>query len=128
MQPFVIPVKGLKAGKNAFEWHFDGEFFGTFENQDIRSADLTAVVSVDVDGSGICVDCAVDGTVTVLCDRCLEDLVIPVHTSFQSDDYDCMENLDLSQDVYDYVCISLPMLKVHPDGECNGDTVKYLSK
>ena len=128
MQPFVIPVKGLKAGKNAFEWHLDGEFFGIFENQDIRSADLTAAVTVDVDGSEMTVDCAVDGSVTVPCDRCLEDLEIPVHTSFQSDEYDPAQDLDLSQDIYDYVCLSLPMLKVHPDGECNGDTVKYLSK
>lgn len=128
MQPFVIPVKGLKAGKNAFEWHFDGEFFGTFENQDIQSAELSATVSVDVDGGDIVVNCRIDGSVTVLCDRCLEELELPVHTSFQSDEYDGTEDMDLSQDIYDYVCLSLPMLKVHPDGECNGDTVKYLSK
>jgi uncharacterized metal-binding protein YceD (DUF177 family) len=34
--------------------------------------------------------------------------------------------MELSQVVYDYVCTSLPMLRVHPDGECDPATVKYL--
>jgi NitT/TauT family transport system permease protein len=36
-------------------------------------------------------------------------------------------NLDLSQIVYDYTCLSLPMQRIHEDGKCNPSTVKYLS-
>jgi uncharacterized metal-binding protein YceD (DUF177 family) len=35
---------------------------------------------------------------------------------------------DLSQAVYDYVCLSLPIQRVHPEGECNPDTVRFLSQ
>ena len=128
MQPFVIPVKGLKAGKNAFERHLDGEFFAIFGNEEILAAELDAAVEVDVDGCEIMVSCKVDGSVTVQCDRCLEDLQIPVEVSFESDEYDFSDAIDLSQDIYDYVLVSLPMCRVHEDGGCNEETLKYLSK
>jgi uncharacterized metal-binding protein YceD (DUF177 family) len=36
--------------------------------------------------------------------------------------------LDLSQFVYDYVCLALPLQMVHPEGECNPMMTAYLSK
>ena len=33
--------------------------------------------------------------------------------------------LDMSQIIYDYVCLSLPMQRVHEDGECNPEAMKY---
>ncbi len=128
MQPFEIPLKGLKPGKSAFEWHAGGEFFGTFDNTEILDADLQVEVVVNYDDESIAVEGKIDGVVTVVCDRCLENLVLPVHTSFEDDEFEGVQVLDLKQDVYDYVCISLPMQRVHPEGECNEETVKFLSK
>ena len=123
MQPFVISVKGLKPGRSHLDWHADGTFFASFENSEIRDADLKISVDIDNDEFEIVARCEIEGCVTVVCDRCLENLVLPVHTSFEED-----ETLDLNQDIYDFVCISLPMRKVHGDGECNEETLKYLSK
>ena len=123
MQPFVISVKGLKPGRSHLDWHADGQFFASFENSEIKDADLDIAVDIDNDEFEIAVECRIHGTVTVICDRCLEDLVLPVSTSFEED-----ETLDLNQDIYDFVCLSLPMRRVHPDGECNEETLRYLSK
>ena len=123
MQPFVISVKGLKPGRSHLDWHADGQFFASFENSEIKDADLDIAVDIDNDEFEIAVECRIQGTVTVICDRCLEDLVLPVSTSFEED-----ETLDLNQDIYDFVCLSLPMHRVHPDGECNEETLRYLSK
>ena len=98
-------------------------------------------------GGFIGVRCEIRGSVTVECDRCLEALVLPVETSFRlsvkfgpRDEHTETEDgeivmlpygeadLDLSQFIYDYVMTSLPMQRVHPDGECNEDAIKYLSK
>ena len=147
-QDFIIPLNGLSAGKTTFKWHADGEFFGSFENSEILDADLDVVVTVEKSGRYIGVDCALDGTVTVACDRCLEDLTMPVHTvslmsvkfgeqgsvaEVEEGDREIVmlpesdTDLDLSQVVYDYAALSLPMQRVHPEGECNPDAVKYLS-
>lgn len=123
LQPFVISVKGLKPGRSHLDWHADGQFFASFENSEIKDADLDIAVDIDNDEFEIAVECRIQGTVTVICDRCLEDLVLPVSTSFEED-----ETLDLNQDIYDFVCLSLPMRRVHPDGECNEETLRYLSK
>ena len=128
MQPFVVKLTSLAPGKNRFSWHAGAEFFEAFGNVDILDADLE--VTADVISHGLTAEaaCTMSGTVTVACDRCLEDLVIRVETSFDESYAPEGDELDLSQDVYDFVCISLPLQRVHPEGECNQETTKYLSK
>lgn len=130
MQPFVIPIKGLKSGRNDFEWSVGKEFFESFESTEVLDAELFVEVSVECDGDSIELGCAIDGTVTVICDRCLEPLTLPVNTEFElgDDELDPVRDIDLRQDVYDFVMIALPMQRVHPEGGCNGETLKYLSK
>ena len=128
LQPFVVKLTSLKPGTSHFVWHAGVEFFESFGNVEILDADLE--VTADVRNHGLTADavCEIAGTVTVACDRCLEDLVIPVETSFEESYTPESDELDLRQDVYDYVCISLPMQRMHPEGECNQETTKYLSK
>ena len=145
---FIIPLNGLSTGRSRFEWRADGEFFGRFEESEILDADLDVTVSVEKSGRYIGVDCEIDGTVTVACDRCLEDLVLPVHTSPMmsvkfgdaGEQSEAAEgereiimlpeadtDLDMSQVIYDYTALSLPMQRIHPDGECNPAAIRYLS-
>ena len=128
MQPFVVKLTALAPGTSHFTWHAGAEFFETFGNVEILDADLE--VTADVISRGLTVDaaCTIAGSVTVACDRCLEDLVIPVDVSFEETYTPEGGELDLSQDVFDYVCTSLPLQRVHPEGECNQETTKYLSK
>ena len=92
------------------------------------------------------VDCDVAGTLTVECDRCLGELQMPVDVEIRlsvkygseesSDEHQEGERevifvpednaeLDLSQIVYDYVCLSLPMQRCHEPGECDPAAMKY---
>ncbi len=149
LQPFVIPLNELAVGKTRFRWHAEGEFFSGFENSEILDADICVEVEVEKSGRYVGVDVDIEGTVTVECDRCLADLELPVsvHPKFSvkfgetSGDAPASEEgereilflpesdteMDLSQAVYDYTCISLPMSRVHAEGGCDPATVKYLS-
>nr|MCR5841499.1 DUF177 domain-containing protein [Bacteroidales bacterium] len=124
----VVRLTDLAPGKSHFAWHAGPEFFEIFGNEEILDADLEVQAAVVNHGLTVDVSCAIAGSVTVACDRCLEDLVIPVETSFEEGYTPESGELDLRQDVYDYVCISLPLQRVHPEGECNQETTKYLSK
>ena len=148
MQPFIVPLNGLSSGRTPFRWHAGGQFFSGFENSEILDADLTVSVLVDKSGRYVGVDLDIEGTVVVACDRCLGELSLPVsvHPSFSVKFGEAAEgkasaadgdreiiflpesdtDMDLSQVIYDYVCTSLPMLRVHPEGECDPGTVKYL--
>ena len=90
------------------------------------------------------VDCKVVGELTLTCDRCAEDLVMPIDVAIalnvkfgqeEEEDDDVRETifipagesaLDLSQTIYDYVCLSLPLQRVHPEGGCSQAALKYL--
>ena len=128
LQPFVVKLTSLAPGTNRFTWHAGAEFFEEFGNEEILDADLEVTAAVRNHGLTAEAACEIAGSVTVACDRCLEDLVIPVETSFEESYAPDSDELDLRQDVYDYVCISLPLQRVHPEGECNQETTKYLSK
>ena len=99
-----------------------------FGNTEILDAEVEVRAAVTNHGLTVDAACDISGSVTVACDRCLEDLVIPVETSFEETYTPEGDELDLGQDVYDFVCISLPLQRVHPEGECNQETTKFLSK
>ncbi len=144
---FTIPLNGLAAGETVFSWHADKEFFERFDNSEILQAQFDARASVEKSGQYIGVDCNVQGQVTVECDRCLGELVLPVDVKIMlsvkygenevSDDLSEGERevvavsadsaeLDMAQIIYDYVCLSLPMQRVHAPGGCDPAAMKYL--
>ena len=129
-----------------FSWQAGKEFFDIFENTEILDAHLDADVRVEKSGRYIGVDCDVRGEVTVECDRCLDELDMPVDVEIRlsvkygseesSEDPQCGERevifvpetdaeLDMSQIIYDYVCLSLPMQRTHEPGKCNPEAMKY---
>ena len=145
---FIVPLNGLAQGRTQFRRRIGKEFFEHFENSEILDAGLDVDVEVEKSGRFIGVDCYISGDVTVTCDRCLENLKIPVKTDFKqsvkfgSGDPSSCEvegdreivwlpmtdaDLDLSQAVYDYICLSLPVQRVHEEGECDPKALEYLT-
>ena len=143
---FIIPLNGLTAGKNEFFLHAGKEFFDSFDNEEIFDAGLQIRILVEKSGRYIGVDCDIEGVVTVECDRCLEMLDMPVDVqvrlSVKFGEEEASEigqeterevifvkedeaELDMSQIIYDYACLALPMQRVHEDGECDPEAMKY---
>ena len=143
---FIIPLNGLTTGQHEFDWTVGKEFFEGFDNSEILDAELDAFVRVEKSGRYLGIDCEVTGDVTVECDRCLDELDMPVDVEIRlSVKYGMEENseepqpgerevvfipdtdadFDMSQIIYDYVCLSLPMQRTHADGECNPEAMKY---
>lgn len=144
---FIIPLDGLAAGRKEFFWQAGKEFFESFDNSEILDAELVVRASAEKSGRYVGVDCNVEGTVTVECDRCLDDLPMPVDVEIllsvkfseaeSSDEHQEGErevifvpednaDLDMSQIIYDYVCLSLPMQRCHEEGECNPEVMSRL--
>ncbi|HCY72965.1 MAG TPA: hypothetical protein DHU75_02205 [Rikenellaceae bacterium] len=128
LQPFVVDLSSIGAGAKAFSAIADKQFFDKFENAEILGAHIEVDYSVKNKGASVDVSCRMVGEVKVPCDLCLEPVTIPVDTEFEENYIPQGNELDLSQDIYDYVVTSLPLRRVHPDGECNEETTKYISK
>ncbi len=133
---FIIQIKGLQIGKHYYDFPMCGSFFKSFENSLILDADLEAEVELEKGSGWMNVTAWVSGDVTVECDRCLDDVKLPMDfectmavkfaKSVEDDDGDefiimdpADSELDLTQFLYDYVCLNLPLQKVHSEGECN---------
>ncbi len=150
MDLMIIPLNGLPAGKSDFSWHAGKEFFESFGNSEILDADLEVRAGVVKSGNFLGIDVEICGTLTVACDRCLENLDMPVDETVllsvkfgeepADGDADAAEgereilylpsdggDIDLSQTVYDYSCLALPMQRVHEAGGCNPAAARYLS-
>lgn len=142
---FIIQIKGLQIGKHNYEFPINGAFFKNFENTQIKAANLNAHVELEKGSGWMKINCDILGEVTVECDRCLEDMEIPmdfttsVAVKFAKTNSDPMDDefiiidptegeLDLSQFLYDYICINLPLQRVHEPGKCNPVMIKKLQE
>ena len=145
-ESIIIPLRGLKQGGHSFRFVIGKEFFQGFECSQIKDADCTVKVFVLRHQTLLSVNCEIGGYVITECDRCLEDLTLKVDVErsltvgFGSVDLEGDNEAEdvividptepevcLDQFVYDYICLSLPLVKVHPEGQCNGEVLKYLS-
>ena len=111
------------------------DFFANMENPDIHDADLHVGVDVDARHGEYHITMQVRGSVTLLCDRCLDTLPWPVDTEYSltvrfGDSYDDSTDdvlvipssdtsLNIAYLLNDTVTLSLPMRHVHPAGQCN---------
>ena len=128
MQPFIVSLNGLTKGRGTLCEVAGKEFFESFGNEEILDADVRVEAEIFSHGASVDVKATLCGTVTVKCDRCWDDLVIPVETFFDEHYVPEENDLDISQEVYDFVCISLPLRKVHEDGQCNEAAIKFLNE
>ena len=149
-EQFTVPLNGLAKGWTRFSLFAGKEFFSAFGNEDVLDAGVKVDVGIEKSGDYLGVDLSLDGFLTVPCDRCLEPVRLNVdceaRLSVKSGSYGgespsgttedgreivCLEGesavLDLSQTVYDYALLSLPMRKVHPEGECAAAAASFLS-
>ena len=149
---FIIPLNGLKQGRTRFSWKAGAEFFRNFDNKDIKDAEILVDVEVEKSGTYLGIDAVVSGNLTVACDRCGADVSLPVRSRIsqsikfgtepvsgeeivvsEEDERETVYlpedggELDMSQTVYDFACLALPMKKVHPDGECDPVALRFLS-
>lgn len=149
---FIIPLNGLKQGRTRFSWKAGAEFFRNFDNKDIKDAEILVDVEVEKSGTYLGIDAEVSGNLTVACDRCGVDVSLPVRSRIsqsikfgtepvsgeeivvsEEDERETVYlpedggELDMSQTVYDFACLALPMKKVHPDGECDPVALRFLS-
>lgn len=126
---YTIPFKGLKNGVHRFDFEVDDAFFGEYEGSGIKGGHASVEVVLDKGASALQLSFVIDGEVTVECDRCLDDLVLPIHyegelkvtLSDEAGIYDgqqmwispAEDEVDIRQYIYESIVLSLPYSRVH---------------
>lgn len=141
---YKIPLKSLQKGEHTFTYRLGKVFFTNMESPDVRDADLEVVLKVNYNGDIYNFDFKIDGEVTLLCDRCLDELQWPIEASYEisvkygddyNDDSDTLleipysdNDLNVAYMIYDTVSLAIPMKHVHPLGKCNRAMTSMLKK
>lgn len=138
LRQYIIHWKGLSNGSHHFEFEVDDRLFGAFESPDIKSGNAGVQIDMQKSDTLLLLDITIEGEVTVECDRCLEDLNVPIDfegelkvkfsEEEQESDGEVMwinpgdGDLSLGQYVYESIVLSLPYSRVHEDDE-DGNTL-----
>ncbi len=134
---FKLPLKSMPVGTQVFDYHLGKQFFVNMESSDIHGADLDVKLTVTHKGDVYDLHFHVTGTVTLLCDRCLDAMLHDVDATYDisvkygeayCDDSDTLleipesENyLNVAYMLYDTVALTIPIKHVHAPGKCNKD-------
>ncbi|MDR1226888.1 MAG: DUF177 domain-containing protein [Prevotellaceae bacterium] len=153
---YSVPIGDLPVGKHEFEFEVNDEFFAHFEGSEVLSAAVRVCLDVEKSSEVSHLLFGMEGTATVECDRCLDELELPVEfdgelmvylstsptvskgeEEMEEDDTVFLlageSNLNLAQYIYESICLSLPMQRVHLDDEhgnttCNPEMVAKLKE
>ena len=131
---FRLQLKNIPEGVQEFEYHLGKQFFVNMESADIHDADLTVRLTVTHKHDIYNLAFHVTGTVTLICDRCLDDLIHPIDATYDiavkyGDDYSETDELliipesenwlNVSYMIFDTASLAIPVKHVHPLGKCN---------
>ena len=146
---YTIPISGLKEGRHTIDFEIDEEFFEQFEESEVKEGSLVAVIEIDKRSSHADLIIRISGNIRICCDRCLEMFSQPVDCenrllvkfgkSLEDIDPDILsvpadENeLDLRQQLYEFIHLALPIKRVHADDNkgnstCDPEMLKKLEE
>ena len=126
-----IDLSRLPVGTHQFDIHLDDPFFASLEKSEILSGEIAAHATLILREEDYSLHMAVNGTVFVVCDRCLDPMTLEINDEQQifsaDEEDDQMVNgkypngkcLDLSWLAYEIVSINIPLVHSHQPGECN---------
>ncbi len=146
-EEYIIPVKGMDIGNHRFRMEIDDSFFEQMRFSDIRSGALVLELNIEKESSLMVFDFSFSGHVELTCDRCLEkynqELKGTYRLIFKNGDHfeeitdevitiPAEESrIDISQYVYEFINLMIPIKKAHPDDEngfstCNPEMLEKL--
>jgi uncharacterized metal-binding protein YceD (DUF177 family) len=134
MNAFIIPIKGMGVGLHQYDFNVDGTFFESREESPVSACLLDIQVAADRRESMILLQFKIEGEVFCGCDRCLADIKLPISGDYalivKFDPEEIINEdevlilhpdapeLDLSDVLYEFICLSVPMVKTY---DCEND-------
>ena len=140
---FIIPFIGLKVGFHDFNFEIHDAFFEEVEYSIIHKGNVTVSLTLEKKETMLIGEFQIGGTVSASCDRCNDPLDVPVKGTFRlvykfdnetSDDESLIVlhpdayELDVRDNIYELITVSLPARLTHPMGECNEEMIELLKK
>jgi len=145
---YNIEFKGLKEGLHDYQFEVNDKFFVHFEESLVDNGEVSVKVELEKRSAFLKLSFALEGWLELVCDRCLDSyqqdvsLETELFVKFgEEDEFEDGDNviwvlpeehaINLTQIIYEYVTLSIPLRHVHPDesGEngCNQEMIDRLN-
>ena len=133
LSQYTLPFSGLSEGKHQFDFTVDDRFFAEFETSEVKKGELEIAVELEKRSTHLSLTFKIDGVVELVCDRCLENFSYHVESKRKllvkfsekqiEDEAELIYlrptafEVEIAQYIYEFVILSLPIRRIHPDGE-----------
>lgn len=140
---YQIPVNGLALGNHSYHFDVKDDFFEGMDYSEIHQGTVSIDLDIEKTELMMTLNFALQGKVRVACDRCAYEFDIPIENNEvyyvkfgsevaeESDDVVVVpadqHDFDISSLIYEYIILSIPIHRVHPEGECNPEVLQMLS-
>jgi uncharacterized metal-binding protein YceD (DUF177 family) len=144
LETYQIDLKGMKTDEQRLEFDVDGDFFKALDTSEVKDGVLHVSVSIRKATGFYELQFHTEGTVTVPCDLCLDDMEQPIvtdnrlvaklgaETNTEDDDVVTVDEnegiLDTSWLIYEFIALAIPIKHVHAPGKCNSVMTQKLQE
>jgi uncharacterized metal-binding protein YceD (DUF177 family) len=146
---YQIAFSGLNSGTHQFDFIIGNSFFEQVKDTEITGGSVSVVITMAKDERMMDLHLAIEGKVSVACDRCNEQmemdvkgnerLIIKLGDRYyeESDDVqvipDTAHQFDMSPFLYEYIHLLLPIRRVHPEDDqgnsrCDPEIIRKLKE
>jgi uncharacterized metal-binding protein YceD (DUF177 family) len=149
---YVLRLSGVEVGNHKYSMICDKAFFELAGLNEIEEGNINVLIDMEKNAKMMSLQFHFTGKVTVLCDRCLDFLTLPldftdflvvnfvsqVDESFENDEniwqiHEKAHELDLTHFLYEAIELALPTQLLHPNDEsgnptCNPEMLKKLAE
>lgn len=131
LSKYTVDIKELRPGEHIYNFDVDDSFCAEFEGSELSRANVGINLNLLKHSNMLELHFNIEGTVEVVCDRCLERFFIPItyngdvfvkiFDSIPDEDKDedvwfissNESELDLAHYIYESICLSLPIQRFH---------------
>ncbi len=148
LNPFSIPIEGLKDGLHRFDFQIDKAFFKQFEQSPVQDGNFDIRLFFEKRPDLMILSFDFEGFMMTECDRCLEKINLPIKNTDQlivkyadepEEDAEVIyitrgtSHLNVAKYIYEFICLAIPMASVYDceddkNPPCNFETLKYLTR
>jgi uncharacterized metal-binding protein YceD (DUF177 family) len=145
----VVQYAALTAAEHEYVFEVKDKFFEDRDYSEIKHADVTIHLNLLKQSTMMVLNFFISGTVKTTCDLCNAEFDLPIEGNYkliakiggheigdENDDIISLptneHELDLSQFLYEYISLSIPIKRLHPLNElgeitCNKETLNKLN-
>ena len=140
---YKIDLRGMREVDASYDLNVDNDFFAHIDGPEVQKGKVQVKLDVHRSVDVYEMSFTIDGTIVVICDRCLDEMDLDIHTTGKLQvklgaDYgeqgdiviipEAEGIINVAWYIYEFVALAIPMKHVHAPGKCNKEMSGKLSK